>query len=271
MKYESNTFLEFIKKDFNLKEDKKERYKTIKNLQKEGGFGNISLAYDTKEKREVVIKKIDKKKIEEKIFIREIKAMKEINCKNSIEIYDYYDDDNYYYIVMEKCDEDLFDLLDKKKGFSENEIKNIFLQLNNVFKIMYDKKIIHRDLKPENIFIKYKSSNKNDYIVKLGDFGSSREYQQKNHSTKIMTEGYAAPEIVYSGSGNYDPTKCDLWSIGVIIYKLKFNEIPGAFILGKIPGKFDNDNLNDLIKKLIVVDKEERIDWEDYFDHPFFK
>ena len=83
--------------------------------------------------------------------------MKEIKCINSIEIYDYYNDDNYYYIVMEKCDEDLFDLLEKKKGFSENEIKNIFLQLNNALKIMYEKKIIHRDLKPENIFIKYKS------------------------------------------------------------------------------------------------------------------
>ena len=50
---------------------------------------------------------------------------------------------------------------------------------------MFEKKIIHRDLKPENIFIKYISLTKDDYIVKLGDIGISREYQQKNFSTKM--------------------------------------------------------------------------------------
>ena len=195
--------------------------------------------------------------------------MKEINNDYSVFIYDYYNDYNYYYIVMEKCDGDLYDLLNEKKSFSESEIKKILLQLNTALKIMFEKKIVHRDLKPENIFIKYISPNKNDFIVKLGDFGNSRKYQQNNHSTKIVTEGYAAPEIYFFK--NYDPTKCDLWSIGVIIYKLKFNEIPGAFILGEIPGKFDDENLNDLIKKLIVVDKDKRIEWKDYFDHPFFK
>ena len=195
--------------------------------------------------------------------------MKEINNDYSVFIYDYYNDYNYYYIVMEKCDGDLYDLLNEKKSFSESEIKKILLQLNTALKIMFEKKIVHRDLKPENIFIKYLSPNKNEFIVKLGDFGNSRKYQQNNHSTKIVTEGYAAPEIYFFK--NYDPTKCDLWSIGVIIYKLKFNEIPGAFILGEIPGKFDDENLNDLIKKLIVVDKDKRIEWKDYFDHPFFK
>jgi len=195
--------------------------------------------------------------------------MKEIKNDYSVFIYDYYNDYNYYYIVMEKCDGDLYDLLKEKKSFSESEIKKIFIQLNKALKIMFEKKIVHRDLKPENIFIKYLSPNKNDFIVKLGDFGNSRKNQQNNHSTKFVTEKYAAPEIYFYE--NYEPTKCDLWSIGVIIYELKFNEIPGSFILGEIPGKFDDENLNDLIKKLIVVDKEKRIEWKDYFDHPFFK
>jgi len=195
--------------------------------------------------------------------------MKEIKNDYSVFIYDYYNDYNYYYIVMEKCDGDLYDLLEKKKSFSESEIKKILLQLNKALKIMFEKEIVHRDLKPENIFIKYLSPNKNEYIVKLGDFGNSKKNQQNNHSTKLVSKGYTAPEIYFSD--NYDPTKCDLWSIGVIIYKLKFNEIPESFILGEIPGKFDDENLNDLIKKLIVVDKEKRIEWKDYFDHPFFK
>jgi len=62
-----------------------------------------------------VIKKINKNNIKEETFNREIKTMKEIKCDYSVEIYDYYNDNNYYYIVMEKCEGDLFDLLEKKK------------------------------------------------------------------------------------------------------------------------------------------------------------
>ena len=250
-----------------------ENYEIKKEFGK-GGFGNIFLAYDKYEKREVVIKKIDKNKIKEEIFKREIKTMKEIKCDYSVEIYDYYFDNNYYYIVMEKCDGDLYNLLENKKKFSESEIKTIFLQLNIALKKMYSKRIIHRDLKPENIFIKYISSNKTDFIVKLGDFGLSREYQQRQFSTNNINPIYTAPEIQMARceGKNYDPIKCDLWSIGLIIYKLKFYDIPYyAFFGGKIPNKFDNKNLNDLVEKLIVVEPEKRINWEDYFNHPFFR
>ena len=246
-----------------------------KEFQK-GGFGSIFLAYDKRGKREVVIKKKNINDIKEETFNREIKTMKEIKCENSVEIYDhYYDYDyDYYYIVMEKCDGDLFDLMKNKKGFSESEIKTILLQLNVALENMYSKNIIHRDLKPENIFIKYLSPNKNDFIVKLGDFGLSREYQQRQFSTNQINPSYAAPEIQMAKVENksYDPTKCDLWSIGLLIYNLRFCDIPlNAFYTGNIPKNFDDNNLNDLVKKLIVTDPTKRISWEDYFNHPFFK
>ena len=55
---------------------------------------------------------------------------------------------------------------------------------------------------------------------------------------------------------------------------LKFVSLPlpyTDFYGGRIPNKFDNHNLNDLVHKLIVVDPTKRISWEDYFNHPFFK
>ena len=200
--------------------------------------------------------------------------MVEIKCEYSVEIYDYYNDDNYYYIVMEKCDGDLFNLLESKKGFSESEIKTIMLQLNVALKNMYSKNIIHRDLKPENIFIKYTTSNNIGFIVKLGDFGLNRAYQQRQFSTNQINPNYAAPEIqiAYSNKKSYDPSKSDLWPIGLIIYNLKFYEMPLiVFVAGIIPKEFDDNNLNDLVKYLIVMDPTKRINWEDYFNHPFFK
>ena len=39
--------------------------------------------------------------------------MKKLKCINIVEYYDHYIDNDYYYIIMEKCDEDLNDYLKK--------------------------------------------------------------------------------------------------------------------------------------------------------------
>ena len=53
---------------------------------------------------------------------------------------------------------------------------------------------------------------------------------------------------------------------------MKFNQVPCiSFYGGNIPETFDNPLLDDLVSRLIVVDPNKRIDWKEYFDHPFFK
>ncbi len=41
--------------------------------------------------------------------------------------------------------------------------------------------------------------------------------------------------------------------------------------LNKVKKEIDDPKLNKLIKKLIVIDPHERIEWQDYFDDPFFQ
>ena len=257
---------------FNQNQDPKKRYIFMKILGG-GGFGEVSLYYDNISKREVVIKKIIKSgKDEELRFYREINALKNIRSPYSVEYYDYYSDNNYYYIVMEKCDEDLTNIMKKyKNGIPDSQIKGILLQLNEAFKIMLSKNIIHRDLKPKNILIKYVSQN--SFIVKLADFGLSREFYNKSFSTCAGTPVYMAPELLSAQNVgiNYIPIKCDLWAIGVIIYELKFNDISLSFYQGIIPKRFDNYLLDELVRKLIVVDPNKRITWNEYFNHRFFK
>ena len=241
----------------------------FKKLLERGGFGDVSLYYDTTLNKDVIIKQIRKLgQVEEKEFNREITAMKNIKCQNSVEYYDHFDDKDFYYIVMEKCDEDLTKLIERNKGgISDSMIKNILLQLNKAFKMMNSKNLIHRDLKPANILIKYDSQN--NFIIKLSDFGLSRVFNNQNFSTNKGTFGYSAPE---QGETMYNPTKSDLWSIGVIIYVLKFNDVPYmSFYQGIIPEQFDNKLLDDLVRRLIVIDPDKRMNWEEYFAHPFFK
>ena len=85
-------------------------------------------------------------------FNKELNFMQKCQCENSVKVYDYCVTNESFIIIMELCDEDLNDLLCRKQpGFSSDEIRNILIQLNNVFKIMNKRKIVHRDLKLNNI------------------------------------------------------------------------------------------------------------------------
>ena len=143
---------------------------------------------------------------------------------------------------------------------------------------MVNNLIVHRDLKLENIFIKYKNNEKTEYDIKLGDYGISIRLNSLNQTIYeiIGTPRYMAPEIIKEES--YDG-KCDLWSLGVLIYLLLFKEFPIKQIAkASSIEKFDqkslkasgNELLDDLIKKLLEKDPGKRITWEQYFEHPFF-
>ena len=74
---------------------------------------------------------------------------------------------------------------------------------------------MHRDLKPENILFDSKSANSN---LKVIDFGASTKFDHNEKMTKrIGTPFYVAPEILLKKP--YDE-KCDVWSLGVIMYIL---------------------------------------------------
>ena len=64
----------------------------------------------------------------------------------------------------------------------------------------------------------------------------------------------------------------DLFSIGMTIYHLYFGVIPGQNELNEMNIKIEEDKqLEDLLKRLLKRKPEERISWEEYFAHSFFK
>ena len=153
-------------------------------------------------------------------FNREIENMKKGYCENSVEIIDYYDNEKEFIIIMELCDDTLLDALCKtEKGFSSEEIRQILLELNNVFKRMNKYNISHRDIKLNNILVKYFNKEKTKFKILLSDYGESNHLNSitQNYSTHAGTSLIMAPEILNDEKYN---NKCDLWSFGVIIYQL---------------------------------------------------
>ena len=72
-----------------------------------------------------------------------------------------------------------------------------------------------------------------------------------------------------------------MYSIGIILYLLKTGECifegkkKGDILANKNSNKIkketDDKLLNNLIKKLVVIDPHERMEWNDYFNAPFFR
>ena len=88
-----------------------------------------------------------------------------------------------------------------------------------------------------------------------------------------------APEIL---NGEKYNSKCDIWSLGIIIYQLYFKEYPfkgdnEIALLRNINNngqkylKNTNDpNLDDLIRKMLIKDPNKRYTWEQYLNDKFF-
>ena len=70
----------------------------------------------------------------------------------------------------------------------------IMKQIVVTFSLLQKNHITHRDIKPQNILIKYNSQN--SFIVKLADYGLSREFNNKSFSTHVGTPLYMAPELI---------------------------------------------------------------------------
>ena len=207
------------------------------------------------------------------------------NNNNSVKCYEYFNNEDNFTIIMELCDNNLSQLLiDKKEEdnsyFNSEEILEIMKQLNNTFKIMIENKIIHRDLKLENILIK-KENGKN--IIKLTDYGCSKRLKSLSNYGNTQGVGtiiYMAPEILKGEEYN---CQADLWSIGIIIYRLYFGKSPFTEINtqalinkierfgNKLIKKTEHKELDDLIKRLLEKDASKRLKWDEYLNHSFFK
>lgn len=98
------------------------------------------------------------------------------------------------------------------KPIDEKEIWNIVTCSLKGLRDLHKQNIIHRDIKPANLLVC------KDMNVKLGDLNVSKMLKNDDLAkTQVCTPYYCPPEIWKDKP--YD-TKCDIWSLGCVIYEL---------------------------------------------------
>ncbi|WP_410175073.1 GUN4 domain-containing protein [Nodularia spumigena] len=197
----------------------RERY-APQSILGQGGFGRTFLAIDEDKpsKPFCVIKQflpqaqgtdsIDKAS---QLFSQEAERLEELGKHPQIpELMAYFTADNRQYLVQEFVKgETLQAELDKNGVFSEQQIRELLIELLDILQFVHSQQVIHRDIKPENI-IRRSADNK----LFLVDFGAAKVVEQKQRTatgTIIGSAEYCAPEQLH-GKPKYIS---DLYSLGV--------------------------------------------------------
>lgn len=190
----------------------------VQELIGKGGIGEIYKAVDKKKKRVVAIKKLmSLDKVRKRRFKREYRLLDKIDHPFFVRSFDYFEHQEYAYLVMEFVDgKTLKEVITKHKdSFSLPEQLAMANKIARAVEIINLAGIIHRDIKPDNIMIDNETGD-----IKLLDLGLAKD---TTYSTVNITKGdhflgtplYASPEQV-KGEQSY---RSDIFSLCTVLYQ----------------------------------------------------
>lgn len=222
-----------------------DHYKVDKLL----GQGGSSTVYICTHKRtglQRAVKKISRFQLPDRglKMMEEVEILTNLDHPNILKIIEVIETSNEFFLVTELCTGgDLYDYAITNGLQSEERVAKIMTDLLLALNHCHKSGIVHRDLKPENLLFVDDSP---DSMLKIIDFGISKKiHGDVSISNLAGTIYYIAPEVL---KGNYNE-KCDIWSMGVILYIVMCGRPP--FI-----GKTDDDTLR-MINKGKFQMKEE--------------
>ncbi|BBM85821.1 bifunctional serine/threonine-protein kinase/formylglycine-generating enzyme family protein [Candidatus Uabimicrobium amorphum] len=222
-----------------------------------GGMAHVFKAIHIKSQKTVAIKTLrtQSKKAQDR-FMREYKFLSSIHHENLLRAYDFFQQDNRSYMVLEFVQgtslKDIFESGIKIPLHDQLAIAN---KIARGIQILNMSGIIHRDIKPDNIMV-----NLHDGIVKILDLGIGKDIN-RGHTSNLTIGGevigtpmYLSPEQT---NGQVTATS-DIFSLGIVLHQL---------FTGSPQSPFEKENV---VQCLIAVSEETPPKIKDLIDptHP---
>lgn len=196
------------------------------------GAGGMSIVYKARchrLNRNVAIKVLKPEFSNDQNFVTkfriEAQASAGLAHPNIVNVYDVYDDDGIYFIVME-----LVEGITLKQYIEENgrlpmdKAIDFSIQIASGLEVAHENHIIHRDIKPQNIIV---AKNGN---IKVTDFGIAKAATSNTLTSGAMgSVHYISPE---QARGGYSDERSDIYSLGITMYEM---------VTGRVPFEGDNN------------------------------
>jgi len=250
-----------------------------------GAFGSVTIVKRKEDQKIYAMKRVKIGRLTQKEKLNsfnEVRILASIDHKNIIGYKEAFFDDKSktLNIVMEYADggdlnSKIKEIKQKKLFFEEKQIWSTLIQILQGLNYLHKSCIIHRDLKSANIFLT------KDGAVKIGDLNVSKILNKMvNAYTQTGTPYFASPEIWNDQPYDY---KCDIWSVGCIIYEMASLHVPfrGVSmqnlyknvlrgIYQQIPMRY-SDDLKQIIKTILVVNPKNRPSSKQLLENPIIK
>jgi tRNA A-37 threonylcarbamoyl transferase component Bud32 len=214
------------------------RYRLVRVLGR-GAMGVVYEALDERLGRTVAIKTVLRSHLDNEStaqdyaarFVREAQAAARLTHPNIVAVYDFGEQDDLSYIVMEFVSgRELADLFRSGHRFTLVEALQIMSELLDALAYAHGQGVVHRDVKPANVLVDRAGR------VKLADFGvarlSSGNQDRTMPGTMVGTPNYMSPEQIL---GQPVGSRTDIFAAGVVLYQFLTGRQPfeggGMFIV----------------------------------------
>jgi serine/threonine-protein kinase len=191
-----------------------------------GGMAEVFLARDLNLQREVAVKVLraafSKDPAFRVRFMQEARAAANLTHPNIVTIYDFGEDAERLFIVMELVDgTDLKTLIHRRTSLPLPTALDLMIQVCDGVGYAHRAGLVHCDLKPQNILVS------NAERAKITDFGIARALvsipPDEQRDVVWGSPQYFSPE---QAGGNPPSPASDVYSLGVVLYEMLTGRLP---------------------------------------------